>query len=108
MDEDPVIRLNVPSHLTEKVMTETHKVIHMGFDKTFDAIRKHFFWPNLYKQVYEYVSKCLACQSRNMQKINSPFKEVDTTPFPFAKIALDLVGPLPKTLSSNIQRVHIR
>ena len=102
VDEDPIIRLYVPSHLTEKVMAETHKVIHMGFDKTFDAIRKHYFWPNLYKQVYEYVSKCVACQSRNMQKIKSPLKEVDTPPFPFAKIALDLVGPLPKTLSSNV------
>ena len=55
VDEDPVIRLYVPSHLTEKVMAETHNIIHMGFDKTFDAIRKHYFWPNLYKQVYDYV-----------------------------------------------------
>ena len=102
VDEDPVIRLYVPSHLTEKVMAETHNIIHMGFDKTFDAIRKHYFWPNLYKQVYDYVSKCVACQSRNMQKIKSPIKEVDTPPFPFAKIAIDLVGPLPKTLSSNM------
>ena len=83
-------------------MAETHNIIHMGFDKTFDAIRKHYFWPNLYKQVYDYVSKCVACQSRNMQKIKSPIKEVDTPPFPFAKIAIDLVGPLPKTLSSNM------
>ena len=102
VDEDPVIRLYVPSHLTEKVMAETHNIIHMGFDKTFDAIRKHYFWPNLYKQVYDYVSKCVACHSRNMQKIKSPIKEVDTPPFPFAKIAIDLVGPLPKTLSSNM------
>ncbi|MCG8034487.1 MAG: DDE-type integrase/transposase/recombinase, partial [Candidatus Thiodiazotropha taylori] len=101
VDEDPKVRLYVPSHLTDKVIEDTHKVIHLGFDKTFDAIRSKYFWPNLYKHVYEYVSKCVDCQSRNMQKVKSPLKEVDTPPFPFAKIAIDMVGPLPKTLSGN-------
>ena len=66
-------------------MAETHSIIGMGFDKTFDAIKKHYFWPNLYKQVYDYVSKCVACQSRDMQQIKSPIKEVDTPLFPLQR-----------------------
>ena len=36
-----------------------------------------------------------------MQNVKSPLKEVDTPRFPFAKMAIDMVGPLPKTLSGN-------
>ena len=82
-------------------MANIHNVIHQGFDKTFDAIRSKYYWPNLYKQVYDYVAKCVDCQTRNMQKVESPLKEVDTPPFPFAKMAIDMVGPLPKKLSGN-------
>ena len=101
VDEDPAVRLYVPTHLTENVMTNIHNVIHLAFDKTFEAIRSKYYWPNLYKQVYDYIAKCVDCQTRNMQKVKSPLKEVDTPPFPFAKMAVDMVGPLPKTLSGN-------
>ena len=36
-----------------------------------------------------------------MQKIKSPLKEINTPKFLFAKMAIDVVGPLPKTLSGN-------
>ena len=101
VDEDPVVRLYVPTHLTEKVMAKIHNVIHLGFDKTFNAITSKYCWPNLYKQVYEYFPKCVDCQTRNMQKIKSPLKEFDTPPFRFAEMAIDVVGPLPKAFSGN-------
>ena len=101
-DENPIIRLYVPNHLTERVIRQFHEIIHLGVDKTFDAIRDKYYWPNLYKQVYDHVSKCVPCQTRNLKKVKAPLTEVDTPPYPFAKIALDLVGPLPKTLSNNV------
>ncbi|MEW8548463.1 MAG: reverse transcriptase domain-containing protein, partial [Candidatus Thiodiazotropha sp.] len=101
-DDDPIIRLYVPKHLTESIVKQVHDIIHLGLDKTFDVIRAKYYWPNLYKHVYEYVSKCVACQTRNLQKVKTPLGEVDTPPFPFAKIALDMIGPLPRTLSSNV------
>ena len=89
------------SHLTEKVMANVRNVIRLGFDKTYDAIRSKYYRPNLYRQVHDYVAKCVDCQTRNMQKIKSPLKEVDSPPFQFAKMAIDMVESLPKILSGN-------
>lgn len=101
-DGEPIIRLYVPSHLHEKVTVQYHDSNgHLGIDKTFDAIRQKYYWPNLYKQLYSYVTTCITCQTRNLKKNNPPVQETDIPPYPFAKIALDLSGPYPETLSGN-------
>ena len=92
----------VPEHLRERVVGQYHNDNgHMGIDKTFDAIRQKYFWPNLYKMLYEYVSNCVSCQERSMKKIKPPLQETDIRPYPFAKIGIDLSGPYPTTLSGN-------
>ena len=101
-DNEPVLRLYVPEHLRERVVRQYHNDNgHMGIDKTFDAIRQKYFWPNLYKMLYEYVSNCVSCQERSMKKIKPPLQETDIPPYPFAKIGIDLSGPYPTTPSGN-------
>ena len=74
---------------------------HMGIDKTFDALRLKYYWPNMYKELYDYVNNCVTCQTRSLKKVQPPLQETDIPPFPFAKVGLDLSGPYPKTLSGN-------
>ena len=69
--------------------------------KTFDCIRQKYFWPNLFKELYQYVSSCTVCQTRSLQKIRQPLQETDIPPYPMAKLSLDLSGPYPKTMSGN-------
>ena len=73
----------------------------MGVQKTFDSIRQKYFWPNLFKELYQYVSVWTTCQTRSLQKIRQPLQETDIPPYPMAKLSLDLSGPYPKSLSSN-------
>ena len=73
----------------------------MGIDKTFDAIKQKYYWPNFFKELYEYVSRCVLCQTRNMKKIKPPVQLIDIPPYAFAKIGLDLSGPYPTSLSGN-------
>ena len=73
----------------------------MGIDKTFDDIAFKYYWPTLYKEVAEYVSKCISCQKRGLRKQKPSLQETDSPPFAFAKIGLDLSGPYPVTLSGN-------
>ena len=73
----------------------------MGVQKTFDSIRQKYFWSNLYKEVYQYVSECTFCQTRSLQKIKKPLQETDIPPYPMTKLSLDLSGPYPTTLSGN-------
>ena len=74
---------------------------HIGSDKTYDTIRQKYYWPNLYKELYEYIGECVTCQSRKMQKIKTPLQDTDIPPYAFAKISLDLSGPYPTSLSGN-------
>ncbi len=101
-DNDPVIRLYVPRHLRALVIEQYHNQNgHMGVQKTFDSIRQKYFWPNLFKELYLYVSSCTTCQTRSLQKIRQPLQETDIPPYPMAKLSLDLSGPYPTSLSGN-------
>ena len=73
----------------------------MGIQKSFDSIRQKYYWPNLFKEINGYVSDCITCKSRSMQKIKPHLQEIDIPPYPMAKISLDLSGPYPTTLSGN-------
>lgn len=101
-DSDTVIRLYVPEHLRESIVVQYHDSNgHLGIDKTYDSIRQKYYWPNLYKQLYSYITTCVTCQARNLRKTNPLVQETDIPPYPFAKIAIDLSGPYPETLSGN-------
>lgn len=96
------LRLYIPSHLRAMVVKQYHDELgHMGVQKTFDSIRSKYFWPNLYKEIYNYVSSCTLCQTRSLQKIRQPLQDTDIPPFPMAKLSLDLSGPYPTSLSGN-------
>ena len=94
--------LYVPEHLRERVVKQYHDDNgHMGIDKTFDAIHQKYYWPNLYKMLYENVTIWFTCQERSMKKNKPPLQGIDIPPYPFAKIGVDLSGPYPTTLSGN-------
>lgn len=101
-DDDPVIRLYVPSHLKEYVIKQYHDENgHLGVDKTYDTLFQKYFWPNCYREVHDYVNKCVTCQRRVLRVQKPPLQETDNAPFPFAKINLDISGPYPRSLSGN-------
>ena len=102
VDSEPALRLYIPEHLKGAVIRQYHDWNgHMGIDKTFEAIKQEYYWPNLYKELYEYISRCVTCQTRNMQKIKPPQQMNDIPPYAFAKIGIDLSGPYPTSLSGN-------
>ena len=101
-DDEPLIRLYVPSQLRKSVSVQYHNDNgHMGVEKTFHAIKHKYFWPCLLKDINDFVSKCIACQTSNLRKQQPHMQECDLPPFPFAKLALDISGPYPKTHSGN-------
>lgn len=89
----------------ERILREFHDNVlggHQGRDKTFDKIRRQFFWKGLYSDVDNFVKKCEDCQrSKNGRNIKMPMFITDTPYKPFEKVYLDVVGPLNVTLSGN-------
>ncbi|UYV77740.1 hypothetical protein LAZ67_15002095 [Cordylochernes scorpioides] len=57
----------IPKHLRSEVMADLHDAPtagHLGFARTYDKVKKRFYWPGLYRTVRQYVSHCRECQRR--------------------------------------------
>ena len=77
---------------------------HLGINKTYSKITKHFYWPQIRHCVAEFCKTCHTCQmvGKPNQKIPvASLKPIPAFEEPFSKVIIDCVGPLPKTKSRN-------
>ena len=66
------------------------------------AITQEYWWPDMQKEVQEYVRKCDQCQ-RFASNIHQPRGVLNplSSPWPFAQWGLDIVGPFPKVIGNK-------
>ena len=81
---------------------ETPMSGHLGINKTYHKILKHFYWPGLKSDVSQHCKSCHTCQM--VGKPNQTIPKANLQPIPafdepFSRIIIDCVGPLPKTKS---------
>ena len=75
---------------------------HLGRNKTTSRVLQWFYWPTLFRDIKQFCTCCETCQRCS---INRPPKApiipllVFTEPFP--RIAMHIVGPLPRSQSGN-------
>lgn len=101
-DGNPTLRLFVPTHLRPGLLKRYHDLGHYGVDRTHANIRQSYYWPNLYKDLMEYTEKCIRCKERNLKRRQrAELQDTAIPPFPWAKIAVDISGPYPTSLSGN-------
>lgn len=89
-----------------KLIEENHDTVtagHRGVETTIKRINKlGYSWPEIRKDVREVLKKCQSCQKHKMyRKTKMPMMETDTPSHPWQKVALDIVGHLPKTKKGN-------
>ena len=100
--EDPRLRLYIPQEMENIVIKQFNDQLgHMALDKTYDSMRLKYFFPNMYRKLNSYIEKCVTCQTASSKKPRPPLHETDIPPYPFAKMALNLSGPYPTTMSGN-------
>ncbi|UYV68419.1 hypothetical protein LAZ67_5004277, partial [Cordylochernes scorpioides] len=106
---DPMGRewlLVVPRHLRPEILRNLHDSPtsgHLGFTKTYDRIRKKFYWPGMYRNVRKYVAHCPDCQRRKRQP-QLPPGLLQPIPVPiaaFEKVGMDLLGRFPTSMCGN-------
>ena len=109
-------QLVLPHSLRESVLEVAHDSIlggHLATKKTYDRVTSNFFWPGAYDDVSRYCQSCDICPKGRCGKtplsgtvshvIYVPKGRCGKTPLvampiigePFARVAIDLVGPLP-------------
>ncbi len=81
---------------------------HLGFDKTYEAIQVKFYWPSMYSQIAKYVASCDLCQKHKYANRQPYGKMISPrVRLPFEKIAVDLIGPMPKSTRGNTHALVI-
>lgn len=89
-------KIVVPNKLREKVIKKAH-TLHAGQQKSFNMIRKTFFWPGCFRDVENYVRSCDKCAQfkGRIPKRNMGSMEIPSGPTQI--ISMDILGPVKKS-----------
>ena len=103
--ESTVEQLVLPLQCRKTVLNLAHTIPlsgHLGKDKTARPILQRFYWPTIYKDVADFCRRCEACQKTARHRVrHAPLVPLPIISEPFERIAMDIVGPLPKSRSGK-------
>lgn len=86
------------------IIQENHdNSMHLGVDKTLSRIRLRFFWPRMAVEVREHIQNCHICKESKAANtaLAPPLGDQRITTHPWQIIALDFIGPLPRSKKRN-------
>ena len=85
-----------------RLILEAHKIGHEGSSKTYQRLKRNFYWNNMTNDIKRIIQKCDVCQLNKSQSYPEPTEKFPTEPEgPFTHLGLDIIGPLVKTRRSN-------
>ena len=99
------LQLLVPEDKWHEVFQHLHEHStggHMGVQKTKNKIAFAFFWPGLQQTVEKLCRRCDSCAARkpSLKRPRAPLQQY-LVGNPMERIAVDILGPLPKTRRGN-------
>ena len=75
---------------------------HLGITKTKDRILQRYYWPGIFTEVARYCKSCEICQkSQPRRPARAEMVPMPLVSPPFHRVAMDIVGPLPRTQRGN-------
>jgi RNase H-like domain found in reverse transcriptase/Integrase zinc binding domain/Chromo (CHRromatin Organisation MOdifier) domain/Integrase core domain/Reverse transcriptase (RNA-dependent DNA polymerase) len=97
-------RLVVPISARRDLLRLKHDSVmggHLGAPKTLELLKPRYWWPRMGEDIREYVQSCPDCQRvKGNWKVPGDLSPGPITA-PFEHIHIDLMGPLPETVSGN-------
>ena len=101
-----VEQLVVPKLARKMILKLAHDIPlagHLGVEKTKARILTRYYWPGIFMDVANYCRTCTACQktARKSQRDKVNLMTVPIVGNPFEKVAIDMIGPLPRTKRGN-------
>ena len=104
-EELAVDQLVLPTQCREIVLKLAHSIPlagHLGRDKTTKRVLQHFYWPTVHRDIAEYCRRCDSCQKvAGRRRVKAPLIPMPVISQPFERIAMDIVGPLPRSACGN-------
>ena len=94
----------MPKQCRKTVLELAHNIPmagHQGHDKTRQRILRTF-WPSFFKDMEKYCKSCHVCQKSSKQGVKpAPLVPLLFISEPFSRVAMDIVGPLPRSQAGN-------
>ena len=85
-----------------RLILEAHMIGHEGIFKTYNRLKRDYYWNNMILDVKYLVNTCNHCQLFKPQTFNTNTENNPTKPgLPFTQVGLDIIGPLPQTKKGN-------
>ena len=102
---DMLQQIVLPKEMRDRVMSLAHDTVmsgHLGVNKTKERISSHFYWPGMDKDIALFCRSCEKCQKNSINKpAKAPLINLPVINTPFSRVAIDLIGPLPKSSKGN-------
>ena len=67
---------------------------HNGSRRTYNCLKRQYYWPGIRKQIFRHCKKCKECVLRNQGQPEKCFGHFDSPDLPMEFICMDLVGPI--------------
>ena len=98
-------QLVLPECCRQTVLLLAHDIPmagHLGVTKTMKRVLQRYFWPGVFKDVSDYCKTCEVCQRSQVKRpARAQMVPMPLVQKPFQRIAMDLVGPLPRSKNGN-------
>jgi len=98
-------QLVVPASLRFEILSNVHDHVagaHFGVHKTFNKVKRRYWWKGMFKDVEHWCKSCTECSMRKSPR-NS--KKAPLLPIPvenaFDRVAVDVLGPFPPSHKGN-------
>ena len=102
---DGTLQRVVPKRLRAKVLYLAHHprlAGHPGGTRMYYTLRREYYWPHMANDAYQTVRNCASCAATRGTRVRHQ-KDLKLFPAagPLEFVAMDLLGPLPKTTHGN-------
>ena len=95
-------RIVIPESLRSNVLDILH-LSHPGVSKSREKARHFVYWPNIDRDIAQYVQKCKQCMSLLPAQQREPLQQITATS-PFEKISMDLFSFASKNYLAIVDR----
>ena len=86
----------VPKSLRKGAFESLHHIGHPGCKSSVKVLKERFYWPDMAKDIKEWVRECATCQQQTVQRHTvPPLKSFRDPVGRFTTVHMDIVGPLP-------------
>lgn len=95
----------------QRIIEQEHEsCFHLGVEKTLSRLQLRYYWPHMASEVRKLIQRCAICKESKPATVPTVpiMGKQKLADHPWQIIAMDYIGPLPKSKSGNIHLLVIQ